>query len=109
MTPVSSLLVSASFLASISFLALGPTPALAASPTDQAAACEATAGCVYSKDASNVSCNCTSVTTQGNGPKAQSKITTNTDTTTNGNLDNAPQKDEKTDCSGPGGSTNHCN
>jgi len=112
MSRASSLLVSTSVIASTFFLGLSLSPALAASPTEQAAACAASAGpnevCTYSKVANEVNCDCVSTCTQGGGNDNNSTITGTSGTTTNGNLDNAPQTtlDPETS-SGPGNSTNH--
>jgi hypothetical protein len=86
---------------SLSFFTFGPTAAIAASPSEQQAACEAQSTnkltCVYNKTGGDVSCTCTGTTGASDNSQPISD-----DTTTKGNLDNKPQKDQK--CTGPGSS-----
>jgi hypothetical protein len=106
MSRVPSLLVSASFLAAIPFLVLGPTPVLAVSPSQLD--CEA-AGGTFDRTGGQVSCTFTTTEHVGNSDNSQTVTNTDTDSS-NGTLNNDPQFDTTSDCSGPGNSTGsaHC-
>ena len=67
-------------------------------------------GGTYSKQGGEVSCTYTSTGTTGNGGHGQTVTTTET-TTSNGTLNNKPQKGQTDDCDGPGDSldkSDHC-
>jgi hypothetical protein len=83
---------------------LAAAPANAASPSERD--CES-AGGIFSRDGGQVSCTFTVEDPVGNSENSggQSQSTTDTDTTeSNGTLNNKPQKEETSECTGPGGS-----
>jgi hypothetical protein len=86
----------------------GLSAALAASPSQTQ--CES-AGGTFSRDGGQVSCTFTTSDPVGNSESSgghSQTVDTTDQTTSNGTLNNRPQREHTSDCQGPGNSTAQC-